>query len=318
MATRVGERRLSAILAADVAGYTSRMEEDSDGTVAAWRAAREDVVIPTLAEHSGRIVKHTGDGFLAEFPTVQDAVRCAIAMQESLTTSPLDFRMGVNLGDIIDDGKDIHGEGVNIAARIESLADAGGICISASVHEQVRHRLDYCFADMGEIRVKNVSMPVRVIRILTDGGVPTSSLSQQQVKRWSAGPRPILLLVASAGTIAVIAGIYFAGGIISSNQKYPFDGRWKVTVSSKSGCGNNNSKSYSMTVLHGLVNETQHRKPKTGSISNDGEFVIEVTDSSGELRNTQSGKITGYFGKGRLQGRKPTCIGDVTLERLRN
>ena len=117
------QRRLAAILAADVAGYTRLMEEDSEGTVSAWSAAREEVIKPQVAEYSGNIVKLTGDGFLVEFPTVQDAVRCAITMQKGLAASSLDFRMGVNLGDIIDDGEDIHGEGVNVAARIEALAN---------------------------------------------------------------------------------------------------------------------------------------------------------------------------------------------------
>ncbi len=112
------QRRLSAILAADVAGYTRLVEQDTDGTVAAWQAARTDVIDPAISKHSGRIVKHTGDGFLAEFPAVQDAVACAIAMQAGLADSRLDFRMGINLGDVVDDGEDIHGEGINIAARI--------------------------------------------------------------------------------------------------------------------------------------------------------------------------------------------------------
>ena len=159
------QRRLSAILAADVAGYTRLVEQDTDGNVAAWQTARTDVIDPAIAEYSGRIVKHTGDGFLAEFPTVQDAVKCAVAMQEGLAAGPLDFRMGINLGDIIDDGEDIHGEGVNIAARIEALADPGGICISRSVYDQVRNRLDHRFEDLGKHEVKHVSAPVRVYRV---------------------------------------------------------------------------------------------------------------------------------------------------------
>ena len=125
MADRAVKRRLAAILAADVAGYTAAMEEDTNGTVAAWQDARKDVIKPKVAEYSGKIVKLTGDGFLVEFPTVQDAVNCAIAMQQGLASGSLDFRMGVNLGDIVDDGEDIHGEGVNVAARLEGLAEPG-------------------------------------------------------------------------------------------------------------------------------------------------------------------------------------------------
>ena len=164
MVNKPNQRRLSAILAADVAEYTRLMERDSNGTVAAWQLAREAVINPTVADYSGNIVKLTGDGFLVEFSTVLDAVNCAITLQQGLTSSNLDFRMGINLGDVIDDGEDIHGEGVNIAARIEALADPGGIGISASVYDQVRNQVDYHFEDYGEHQVKHVSTPVRVWR----------------------------------------------------------------------------------------------------------------------------------------------------------
>ena len=169
MADQTVQRRLAAILAADVAGYTQLMEKDADGTVAAWQAARADVIRPNALDHSGKLVKLTGDGFLIEFPTVLDAVNCAIAVQKGLVISTLDFRIGVHMGDIIDDGEDIHGEGVNVAARLEGLADAGGICISGSVHEQVRNRIDVTYDDLGEKEVKNVSAPVRVYAIRLDG-----------------------------------------------------------------------------------------------------------------------------------------------------
>ena len=157
-------RRLSAVLMADVAGYTRLVEEDTDGTVAAWTAARTDVIDPAIGAHSGHIVKFTGDGFLAEFSSVQGAVNCAIDLQRDLAASPLGFRIGVSLGDVIDDGTDIHGEGVNIAARIEALAEPGGICVSGDVYNQVRNRIDATFTDMGEHTVKHVSSPVRVYR----------------------------------------------------------------------------------------------------------------------------------------------------------
>ncbi|MFT5391525.1 MAG: adenylate cyclase [Gammaproteobacteria bacterium] len=162
------QRRLSAILAADVAGYTGLIEQDTEGTVAAWRSARTNIIDPATSEHSGRIVKHTGDGFLAEFSTVQDAVKCAIKMQEALSWGTLDFRIGVNLGDVIDDGEDIHGEGVNIASRIEALADPGGISVSGGVYDQVRNRLECSFKDMGEYEVKHVSAPVRIYRVVLE------------------------------------------------------------------------------------------------------------------------------------------------------
>lgn len=158
-------RRLAAILAADVAGYTRLVEQDTAGTVAAWKAARDEVVQPVLSERGGRIVKFTGDGFLAEFTSVEDAVLTAVECQERLAGDTLRFRMGIHLGDVVDDGKDIHGEGVNIAARIEAIAEPGGICVSAAVHEQVRNRLSHKFEDLGEHEVKHVSAAVRVYQI---------------------------------------------------------------------------------------------------------------------------------------------------------
>jgi adenylate cyclase len=171
------KRRLAAILAADVAGYTRLVEQDTDGTVAAWAAARDDIVKPLVDEKSGHIIKFTGDGFLVEFPSVQDAALCAITMQEQLKSSPLDFRMGINVGDIVDDGGDVHGEGVNIAARLEALAEPGGICISGDVYNQVRNRIDAEFRDMGEKEIKHVSQPIRVYAI----GVSDRSVSGNPV-----------------------------------------------------------------------------------------------------------------------------------------
>lgn len=165
------QRRLSAILAADVAEYTRRVEQDTEGTVAAWTAARDDVIQPAISERSGRIVKLTGDGFLAEFWTVQDAVTCALIIQSELQAHPLPFRMGIHLGDVIDDGQDIHGEGVNIAARIEALAEPRSICITANVLDLVRNRVTLETTDLGEHRVKNVSAPVRVYRLDIPGTV---------------------------------------------------------------------------------------------------------------------------------------------------
>jgi TolB-like protein len=149
---------------ADVVGYTKLVEEDTDATVAAWTAARANVIEPVIGEHSGQIIKFTGDGFLAEFSSVQGAVICAINLQRDLGSSPLKFRIGISLGDVIDDGNDIHGEGINIAARIEGLAEPGGICVSGDVYNQVRNRVDATFTDMGEHTVKHVSSPVRVYR----------------------------------------------------------------------------------------------------------------------------------------------------------
>jgi adenylate cyclase len=167
------ERRLAAILAVDVAGYSRLMGADEEGTLAALRAVRRELGDPKIAEHRGRIVKTTGDGLLVEFASVVDAVRCAVEVQREMiarnAASPtgrrIEFRMGINVGDIIIEDGDIFGDGVNIAARLEALAEPGGICLSAAAHEQVRDRLDIGFDDLGEQQVKNITRPVRVFAV---------------------------------------------------------------------------------------------------------------------------------------------------------
>jgi adenylate cyclase len=166
-------RRLTAILAADVAGYSRLMGADEEGTHERLQAHLRELVNPKIGEHRGRIVKNTGDGFLAEFASVVDAVRCAVEMQRGMVernaTVPqeqrIEFRIGINLGDVIAEGEDIFGDGVNVAARLEGVAEPSGICISRVVRDQVRDRLDYTFEDLGEQQVKNIARPVRVYRV---------------------------------------------------------------------------------------------------------------------------------------------------------
>ena len=151
-------RRLAAILAADVAGYSRLMGADEEGTLDRLKTLRRELVDPKFEEHRGRLVKTTGDGLLVEFSSVVDAVRCAVELQRAMndrnTGIPEDrrivFRIGVNLGDVIIDDGDIYGDGVNIAARLETLAEPGGVCISRAVRNQIRDKLPYQFADMGE------------------------------------------------------------------------------------------------------------------------------------------------------------------------
>jgi TolB-like protein/class 3 adenylate cyclase len=163
-------RRLAAILAADVAGYSRLMGADEEGTLERLKALRRELIDPKMVEHRGRIVKTTGDGVLAEFPSVVDAVRCAGEVQRGMLDREPDlpderriqFRIGINVGDVIADGDDIFGDGVNVAARLEALAEPGGICVSGMVHDQIRDKLPYRFADRGEQDVKNIARPVRV------------------------------------------------------------------------------------------------------------------------------------------------------------
>jgi adenylate cyclase len=173
-------RRLAAILTADVAGYSRLMGADEEGTLERLKALRRELVDPKIAEHHGRIVKTTGDGMLVEFASVVDAVRCAVAVQQAMPErntvgapdSRIELRIGINLGDVIVEGDDLYGDGVNIAARIEALADAGGVFVSNTVHDHVRDRLPFLFEDLGEQQVKNITRPVRVYRVRPESPLP--------------------------------------------------------------------------------------------------------------------------------------------------
>src|SRR5258708_30520125 len=165
----VRPRRLVAILAADVAGYSRLMGAAEEGTHERLKAHRRELIDRKITEHSGRIVKTTADGMLAEFPSVVDAVRCAAELQRAMIDREagmredrrIRFRIGINLGDVIVDSDDIFGDGVNVAARLEALAEPGGICIARTVRDQVRDKLAYAFEDLGEQSVKNIARPVR-------------------------------------------------------------------------------------------------------------------------------------------------------------
>jgi TolB-like protein/class 3 adenylate cyclase/Flp pilus assembly protein TadD len=204
------ERRLAAIMAADVVGYSRLIRADEEGTVAALKALRADLIDPKLAEHNGRIVKLMGDGMLAEFSSVVAAVRAAVETQQALAEhnaglpedKRIQFRVGVNLGDGVIDGDDIYGDGVNVAARLEGLAEPGGICVSDKVYEEMRDRTDLAFEDLGEQEVKNIDRPVRVFRVLVDGEVSTSP-RVFTAKRKPAKLRPA---VAAVVLVAAIAG----------------------------------------------------------------------------------------------------------------
>src|SRR6476661_6789990 len=167
------QRRLAAIISADVAGYSRLMGRDDSDTLARLKAHRRGLIDPKIAEYGGRIVKGTGDGLLLEFPSVVDAVRCAVDVQRGMAernegVAPdkrLLFRICINVGDIIFDGDDIFGDGVNVAARLEALAEPGGICVSRVVRDQVLDKLSFTFEDLGAQEVKNIVLPVEVYRV---------------------------------------------------------------------------------------------------------------------------------------------------------
>jgi class 3 adenylate cyclase/pimeloyl-ACP methyl ester carboxylesterase len=197
------ERRLAAILAADVAGYSRLMEGDELATLRSLKAHRRELLDPAIARHQGRIVKTTGDGLLVQFQSIVDAVVCAIAVQRGMVgrnaTVPEDrrivFRIGINIGDILSDGDDIFGDGVNVAARLEALCEPGGVCISRAANEQIRDKLMIAFADLGERTVKNITRSIGVFGLAaqdiallpqqistSDATVAPSAMAQQQIR----------------------------------------------------------------------------------------------------------------------------------------
>jgi adenylate cyclase len=182
------ERRLAAIMAADVVGYSRLIRTDEDGTLAALKSLRSDLIGPKIAEHHGRVVKLMGDGSLAEFASVVEAMRAAAEMQLALAErnavvpkgKRFEFRIGVNLGDVVIDGDDIYGDGVNVASRLEGLAEPGGVCVSAAVFDQVRDRIDLRFEDLGKQWVKNIDRPVRVWRWVHDTAASLPEVDQMK------------------------------------------------------------------------------------------------------------------------------------------
>ena len=217
------ERRLSAILAADVAGYSRLMHNDEEATHARLTALLTDAVKPAIAEHGGRIVKNTGDGFLAEFPSAVEAVRAAMQFQtriHELTVGDAEdrriaFRVGINIGDVIVEPHDIFGDGVNIAARLESIAEPGGICISSSAYDQVRGKVGVEFADLGEQNLKNIARPVRAYAVVRDGPSPATHAERARPDALSP-PRLSIVVLPFANLSGDPEQDYFVDGVTES------------------------------------------------------------------------------------------------------
>ena len=223
------ERKLAAILSADVKGYSRLMEADEVGTVRTLTAYRE-LMATLIREHRGRVVDATGDNLLAEFPSVVDGVQCAVAIQQALKARNaelpedrrMEFRIGINLGDVIVDGERIYGDGVNIAARLESLADAGGICLAGSAWEQVRNKLALGFEFLGAHHVKNIAEPVRVYRVLMDAEGAGPRVRRRRpawLRRWRAAA--LTLVVLGAGAVAfwsLYPRLWPTAGVVSQGE----------------------------------------------------------------------------------------------------
>jgi class 3 adenylate cyclase/uncharacterized protein YjiS (DUF1127 family) len=217
------ERRLSAILAADVAGYSRLMHSDEEPTHAKLTALLAGGVEPVIAEHGGRIVKNTGDGFLAEFPSAVEAVRAAVQFQariKELTIGEVEerriaFRVGVNIGDVIVEPHDIFGDSVNIAARLESIAEPGGVCISSAAYDQVQGKVGVEFADLGEQDLKNIARPVRAYAVVRAGSGPVIQSGRARPTPFSPPPLSIVVLPLT-NLSGDPAQDYFVDGITAS------------------------------------------------------------------------------------------------------
>jgi class 3 adenylate cyclase len=221
------QRRLAAILSADVVGYSRLMGLDEAGTLSRLNALRREVIDPAIAAHSGRIVKLMGDGALVEFASAVDAVTCAIEIQRQLRehdaggseVDPIRFRIGINVGDVIIQGDDIIGDGVNIAARIEGIAEPGGICVSDDAYRQVQGKVSAQFVDSGAHQLKNIARPVRIYRVSAQGAAGTVDT------RLALPEKPSIAVLPFDNMSDAAEDVYFADGIaediITELSRYP-------------------------------------------------------------------------------------------------
>ena len=318
------KRRLTTILASDVVGYSRLMAVDEEATLVTLRTYRA-VISELVAKHRGRIFNTAGDAVLAEFDSAVEAVRCAISIQEDLAVrnsqlpdeSQMWFRIGVNVGDVMVEGGDLFGDGVNVAARLEGLAEKGGICISGSTFEQVKNKLSVAFADIGPQNVKNIPEPVAAFRLMPGrvsvkpGNAPAPEQSPAH-RRWLAR-RPTVIAALFLVILLGATGLWLTEK--RSPLANPFDGRWDVSVDQRTGCLSNEPAAYSILVAGGVIDEPSQRLPKKGTVSADGAFRIEVSSPDGRPMNIQEGAIHGDTGEGRFIGAKPSCVGKVTIRR---
>src|SRR4051812_23325378 len=215
-------RRLAAILAADVVGFSRMMGADEEGTLVRLKRVRAELIDPSIGEYRGRIFKTTGDGLLAEFPSVVDAVQCAARVQagmqeraaaEAAADRRIVFRVGINLGDVIVEGDDLYGDGVNVAARLEGICDPGGVFISGNAHDQVAEKCKLSFEDLGERSVKNIAKPVRVYRLVIAGQAPASAPPRAAVGTHAPSEMPTIAVLPFQNMSGDAEQEYFSDGI---------------------------------------------------------------------------------------------------------
>jgi adenylate cyclase len=236
MADERVERRLAAVLAADVAEYSRLMGDDEEGTLAALKACRRDIFDPQVVAHRGRVVKTTGDGVLVEFPSAVDAVRCATDIQHAMSEHNsgipeqrrIEFRMGINIGDIIIDEGDIYGDGVNIASRVEALAKPGAVCASDYAYQQIKGKVALDFINMGEQRLKNIASTIRVYAVRSDTGV------QAETKSLALPDKPSIAVLAFQNMSGDPDQEHFADGISEDIITALSKSRWLFVIARNS------------------------------------------------------------------------------------
>ena len=325
-------RKLAVILHADIVGSTVLVQKDE-------RLAHERMqavfrhMSDTILSYGGKVHEVRGDALVAEFERASDAVSATLAFQSENRISNEKYtdeirpevRVGIALGEVIIADNTITGAGVVLAQRLEQLSEQGGLCISSAIREALPARLPFQYGPLGEQKIKGFDEPVRVffVALGAEASIPApeplvSARSAQSSPGGSARRRAPLILTLGIATVVVLAGGAYFTGLISFGitPKYLFDGRWKVSVDSLTGCLNNEPRSYTITVEDGSIDEPNFRFPKTGLVSGKGEFRIESRDTAGQLMNTQMGKIVANEGKGHFQGKKPGCSGNVEMVRL--
>lgn len=322
-------RKLAVILHADIVGSTVLVQKDERLAHERMQAAFRHMS-DTILSYGGKVHEVRGDALVAEFERASDAVSATLAFQSENRVSNEKYtdeirpevRVGIALGEVIIADNTITGAGVVLAQRLEQLSEQGGLCISSAIREALPARLPFQYGPLGEQKIKGFDEPVRVFFVALGAEAsipapepPVSAGSDQSSPGGSARHRARLLLTLGIVTVVVLAGGSYFTGLISFGitPKYPFDGRWKVSVDSLTGCLNNEPRSYIINVKDGSIDEPNFRFPKTGLVSGKGEFRIESHDTVGQLMNTQMGKIVDHEGKGHFQGRKPGCSGNVQM-----
>ena len=313
------QRRLATILAADVFGYSRLMAQNEENTLRTLKAYR-DVIDRLISRHEGRIFNTAGDSVLAEFQSAVEAVRCAIAIQEELRVRNaevdeprrMEFRIGVNVGDVLVDGDNLYGDGVNIAARLESIATPGDICISGSVFTLVKNKLSYGFEDMGPQSVKNIPEPVSAFR-LTRAGAPRVGKTRKPFVAIGTMAIPVVLIAGIAGwmfTASLRTGA--PGGRPASDAGTAFDGVWEFELSGGQYCVIK-SLTFPRRISGGVITTVDGKKI-FGSIAKDGRFHFANPSAINEHVTVESqGTIQGETGEGTYVGVGTPCQGSYRI-----